>query len=317
MDRHTIEILEYEKVLGLLARYASSEMGIDRVLRLAPLEAISEIEARATMISEIKYLLEWGKSPPLSGIRDIRNTISRAKIPGTVLDAKALLATNSVVRSSRLTRAFFCENKERGGRLWGLASGLRELPDLEKAIDAAIDEDTNIRDEASPVLKRIRREKARISGRVASTLSGLLARESVQPYLQESIITIRNGRYVVPVRAEAKARLAGIVHDTSHSGATVFIEPMETVELNNALRSLELEEKDEIVKILSGLTDRVREGAGEISIDLEILAELDLIQAAARFSREFGCSRPEINPERRTVIKGGRHPILVEIVNRW
>jgi DNA mismatch repair protein MutS2 len=313
MDRHTIHILEYEKALSIVSRYASTEAGKEQVLALSPFEDVSEITSRLKMISEMRVLLEWDKPIPLDGVYDVRVPISRSKVPGALLDARTILIVGMLARAARLVRAYSNENREQAPLLWRLASDLRVLADLEKSIDAAIDEDTNIKDGASPKLRKIRQDKARVSSRISSALSDILARENLQPHLQDSIVTIRNGRYVVPVRAESRGKLEGIVHDTSQSGATVFIEPIRTVQLNNRLRSLELEEKDEIVRILAELTAAIGAHAGDLILDFQILAELDVVHAGARFSREFGCTEPGINPEGRIVIKAGRHPILAEM----
>jgi DNA mismatch repair protein MutS2 len=312
MDKHTIRVLEYDKVLGIVARYAATDAGRQRVLELKPLLDKSEVTARMAMISEMKSLFEWGKPPPIAGVYDVRDAVSRAKVPGAVLDARSLLLICSVAKASRLLRRFFSENREKADRLWRLSSNIRELGELERKIDAAIDDDTNIKDDASPDLRRIRREKARVSARISSTLSDILAKENFQSHLRENIVTIRNGRYVIPVRAEAKSKISGIVHDTSQSGATVFIEPMTTVNLNNTLRTLELEEKDEIVRILSGLTDAVRESAGEVAVNLEILTEIDVMNAGSRFSMDFSGQEPALNDEGVFVLRAGRHPLLIE-----
>ena len=312
MDRHAIRTLEYEKVLNLVARYASSEAGRESVLGLEPLSDISLATQRLKMVSEMKSLLEWGRIPPLAGTLDTRAVVSKARVAGAVLDARTLLAISQTAKTARLARRFFSENAERAPLLSEAASRLIDLVRIENAIDAAIDEDTNIRDGASARLKKTRQEKGRVTARIASTLQNILARENLRQHLQESLITIRSGRYVVPVRAEAKSTLAGIVHDTSQSGATVFIEPMETVPLNNTLRSLELEEKDEILKILIALTQAVGGAADDLVVDMEVLFRLDVMLAAGRFSLEFRCSEPHLNLDGKVVIKGGRHPILIE-----
>jgi DNA mismatch repair protein MutS2 len=313
MDKHTIQVLEYEKGLGIIARYASTDAGREHVLALKPLKDASEVTSRLEMISEMRVLLEWGKSLPLGDVEDLREAFSRARTPGAVLDARTVLGIGGLARTSRLVQGFFREVKEKAPRLSTLAGDIRNLGDLEKSIDSAIDEDTNIKDGASPALKRIRREKGRVSARIASSLRDILARENLQPHLQDAIVTIRNGRYVIPVRVEAKAKLEGIVHDTSQSGATVFIEPMATVALNNSLRSLEIEEKDEIVRILAALTDSIGHLASDLILNLGILTEIDVINAAARFSVDFACTEPGMNTEGRTVIRGGRHPILIDM----
>jgi DNA mismatch repair protein MutS2 len=312
MDKHTIQVLEFDKVLNLLGRFASTEAGRERILSLRPLSDESEVKARMSMISEMKTLHEWNKNPSVGGFHDVTDALARAKVPGAVLDPGSLLHIGETARVSGGLRHFFSEHREDASYLWNLASSIANIKDLERAIDKAIDEDTNVRDDASPGLRRIRREKARVSARISSSLSSILAKENLQSHLRDGLVTIRNGRYVIPVKADSKSRLDGIVHDTSQSGATVFIEPMATVELNNSLRRLELEEKDEIVRILSALTDLAREHAGEVAVNLEILTQIDLINAGARFSLEYSCREPGLNNEGQIVLKGARHPLLIE-----
>jgi DNA mismatch repair protein MutS2 len=312
MDRHTIEILEYDKVLALVARYASTDAGRRRLLATRPLDDRLQVVNRLTMVSESKSLSEWGKSLPVEGVYDIGGAISRSRVAGAVLDAGSLLRIGLTARAARVAREFLEDNKEEAPGLWKLGSSLRVLKNLEDRIDSSIDDDTNIKDDASAGLKRVRREKSRVSARISSSLSSILARENIQSHLQESLITIRNGRYVIPLKADAKGKLEGIIHDTSQSGATVFVEPLATVELNNTLRSLELEEKDEILRILAGLTAMVGTSGGDLAVNLEILTELDLINAAARFSSDFSCVEPELADDGRVILRGGRHPLLVE-----
>jgi DNA mismatch repair protein MutS2 len=311
MEKHTLHVLEFDKVLDLVARFASSEAGRDRVLALSPLSPGPDALERLGRVSEMRRLIEWGRTPPLSDIVDVRSVLHRSSVPGAVLDEASLLDVGTAARGARLARSFLHQNREECPLLWELASGLTEHRDLEKAIDSAIDEDASIKDSASPGLRKIRQEKARVSARISRALAGILKKEGLETHLQESIITIRNGRYVVPVKAGSRGRVSGIVHDTSQSGATVFIEPMQTVELNNSLRTLELEEKDEVLRILRYLTDAVRECSGDIESDVARLCDLDVAYAGARFSMEYGCGEPAVNEAGRTVIAGGRHPLLV------
>jgi DNA mismatch repair protein MutS2 len=310
MDRHTLEILEYEKVLAIVARYASTEAGRKRVLSARPLDDPSHAAVRQGTVSEAKSLAEWGESLPISGVHEISDSISRSRVPGAVLDAASLVRVGASARAARVVRAFLEQNGAKAPRLWKLASNLRAVEEIEERIEGALDEDTNVKDDASPDLRRIRRAKARVSARISSSLSDILARENVRSHLRENLVTIRNGRYVVPVRAEARGKIDGIVHDTSQSGATVFIEPMATVELNNALRSLELEEKDEILRILAALTGLVGARSGDLSVNQEILTELDVANAGALFSLDFACIEPELGD--RVVLRQARHPLLVE-----
>jgi DNA mismatch repair protein MutS2 len=311
MEKHTLHVLEFDKTLELVAGFATSEAGRERVLGLSPLDSRAEALTRLAGVTEMRRLLEWGKSPPLSDMVDARPALARSAIPGAVLDAASLLDVWAAARAGRLVRAFLSQVREDCPRLWDIASRLTEHRELEKAIDRAVDEDTNVKDDASPALGKIRQGKARVSARISKALSNILKREGVGSHLQESIVTIRNGRYVVPVKAESRGKVAGIVHDTSQSGATVFIEPMETVELNNSLRTLELEEKDEILRILRELTDAVRAEAAALEQDMAGLCDIDTAYAGARFSLEYGCSEPQVNESGNTVIVGGKHPMLV------
>ena len=311
MEKHTLEVLEFGKVLALVARFARSEAGRNRVLHLSPFDSRNDAVTRMGRVSEMRRLLEWGKTPPLSDIADVRPVLTRSTIPGAVLDAASILHVAFAARTARLVKTFLSRNRETCASLHELAAGLTEHHELEKAIEHAIDEDTNIKDGASPELRRIRREKGRVSARISKALANILKKGGVEAHLRESIVTIRNGRYVIPVKSDSKGKVSGIVHDTSQSGATVFIEPMETVPLNNSLRTLELEEKDEILKILRELTDSVRAHASDLGNDMECLCEIDSIYAGAGFSAEYSCSEPMVNESGRTVIVGGRHPLLV------
>ena len=311
MEKHTLRVLEFAKTLSLVAGFAHSEAGKNRVLGLSPFDSREDALTRLTRVTEMKHLVEWGKLPPLAGMVDIRPVLSRASVPGSVLDAASLLEVAGTARAARLVKSFLRQHRDKCPALWDLGSSISEHPGLEKAIEGAIDEDTNIRDSASTELKRIRQEKARVSSKISRALERILKKDGAQNLLRDSIITIRNGRYVVPVRAEARGGFPGIVYDTSQSGATVFIEPMDTVPLNNSLRTLELEEKDEILRILRELTDAVRDeraGLGESTVRL---SDIDAIYAGAGFSIAFGCNEPQTNDQGNIEITGGRHPLLI------
>ncbi len=312
MDSHTLEVLEYRKVLGLIGRYLTTDVGRERLEALAPEDNLEVITRQHRMISEVRLLLDWGHAIPLSPLRDVRGPISRA-VSGAILEAASLLEVGKLARVSRLIRAFFSKHRADLPLLWSRVSAMGDVREVETEIDRSIDEDTNIRDRASPALKRIRSEKAKLSSRITSMLDDILSSGSLSRHLQDRIITIRNGRYVIPVKAEARSKVAGIVHDTSQSGATVFIEPMKTVDLNNMLRTLELEEKDEIGRILKSLSEKVAGCSEKLGNNLNIIAEIDLLLASARFAREFACSEPVLVSNARLKLKGARHPILIDM----
>ncbi len=313
MDKHALQVLEYNKAIIILRRYLVTEIGERYLDSLSPSNNLELIMLRQRMISEIRSLLDWGHSIPLSPLKDLTEAISKATVSGVILDASTLLGIWHLARVSRLLKAFFHKHRADAATTWRKVSEIGDVGGLEAHIEKAIDEDTNIKDSASPQLKRIRNEKSRLSSRITSVLNDILSSSSSASHLQDRVITIRNGRYVIPVRAEARSKIEGIVHDTSQSGATVFVEPMRTVELNNALRTLELQEKDEIVRILTSLTSEVREHSKQLISNLKIIGEVDMLTAAAVFAKEFGCSQVTITSERRLKLVGACHPILLEM----
>ncbi len=316
MDTHSIQVLEYEKVIDLVSRYAISVVGKQMVLGFQPIDDIENIRARQRLISEAIWIIDSGEAVPLYSINDLSPIIDKASVPGSVLDEKSLLEVAKLAKASRHARAFLEKKKSEVPNLWKTVSDLADLSDLEHEIEDAIDVDGNIKDTASARLKEIRRARIRLSEKIRSALEEIIASNTSRIYLQDEIITIRNGRYVIPVRSDSKSRIAGIVHDTSQSGATVFIEPLKTVELNNSLRSLDLEEKEEILRILRFLTSEVAKVSDHLRMALERISLVDAIFACARFAKDFNCSAPVITEKPTLRLRNARHPILVEMFRR-
>jgi len=253
----------------------------------------------------------WSPQP----IPDVRPGLARLKVEGASLSAGVLLALSHLLRSSRLTA-----DSLRSERVSALARALLapELDRLlvsradEKKIGAAIDDDGNVRDEASPLLRRIRRELRGSQGELVKLLERLVARLDLHHQVPDMSVTVRNGRYVIPVRREARAVVGGIVHDTSSTGGTLFVEPPAAVEAGNRIRELEADEIREIDRILAELSDALRPSRDAIAATLDALVELDTLYARARFAIEFHCGTIEFgSASDGFTVFNGRHPLLL------
>lgn len=330
MDEKTLRILEFDKILERLASYTSFSAGQALALALRPTAETPEAERRQAETQEALLLFNAGSEATIGGARDVRRAADNA-MRGFVLRTEDLLdIRNTLIAARNLQRALL-RVEERYPHLAAIAHLIEEIPRLVQAIGEAIDEDRGeVLDSASERLAAIRRSIRVTHGRIHERLQALIG-SSMSRFLQEPIITSRGGRYVVPLRAEFKGQIRGIVHDQSGSGATLWIEPMNTVELNNEYRSLQIEEEEEIQRILAELTAQVAERGDAIKRIVDRLAELDLIFARARYAAVLDAVPPEFVPWRVTHssrhqkqeeqpasrhpgstlwIRGARHPLL-------
>ncbi|NLZ43353.1 MAG: endonuclease MutS2 [Clostridia bacterium] len=302
-------ILEFDKILKILAGFTASKPGEELALALWPATDLEEVARAQKETTEARELWQTSRVP-LDGIFDIRAAAEGAR-RGKVLSPEELLATGSTLRAARLLRGVLSEEaKERTPVLSALAAGLTIFPQLEKALTQAIGPDGEIRDEASPVLRSLRRQARLLQEDIRGRLDALTKSGETQKYLQEALVTIRNGRYVLPVKQEFRQFFPGIVHDQSASGATLFIEPMAVVELNNKLRRVEAEINEEIQRILGELSRQVGEAASGILANQEILARLDLAFAKARYSLSIQGTEPVLNTKGYIRLWQARHPLL-------
>ncbi|HHU82491.1 MAG TPA: endonuclease MutS2 [Firmicutes bacterium] len=302
-------ILEFDKIRKLLAGFTASEPGEELALSLWPSTVPEEVARAQKETTEARELWQTSRIP-LDGIFDIRAAAEGAR-RGKVLSPEELLATGSTLRAARLLRGVLAdEAKEKAPVLSALAAGLTAFPQLEKALDRAIGPDGEVRDEASPTLRSLRRQARTLQNNIRERLDALTRSGEAQKYLQETLVTIRNGRYVLPVKQEFRQFFPGIVHDQSASGATLFIEPMAVVELNNKLRRVEAETKEEIERILAELSQRVGEAAAGILANQEILARLDLAFAKGRYSLSIRGTEPVLNTKGFIRLLRARHPLL-------
>lgn len=304
----SLKTLEYYAVLELLAEEAASNQGKNQCMALRPVTDLEQAEIWMKQTSDAKNIMTKQGSPSLGGIREINGALKRAEMGG-ILNLKELLNTASVLQCVRLMQAYFSEQEEKTSLtpIYRLLAGNQSL---EQRITTSILSEEEVADGASSELHSIRRQMRQISGKVRDVLSKLISGERSK-YLQETIITQRNGRYVVPVKAEHRADVAGLVHDTSSSGATVFVEPAAVVEINNQMKILEGKEQAEIERILSELSAEVSSCAETIRQDLEQLITLDFIFARAKLSFKMNATSPSFKKDGYGVnLKRARHPLL-------
>lgn len=309
MEQRNLKRLEFDKVLQRLAGHTRSPLGRELVEELLPKTDRDEIEHLQAETTEGRELLRLEPGADMGGWYDIRDEVKRAA-RGVVLEAKELENIGKTLSASRRIKNFLLERREKYPILGEIAKKLGNFSALERQISKAILPGGEIADNASPRLSSIRRRLALAQQQIKERLDKIIRSPDYQKYLQDPIVTVREGRYVVPVKQEHRARIPGIVHDQSASGATVFVEPMGVVEANNEVRRLLAAEKQEIYKILASLTEGVARQAGELSCALEGLGRLDFIMAKARYSEQLGAWAPKLKDEPVLDIRKGRHPLL-------
>lgn len=312
LSNHLYQTLEFGKVLDDLARRSHCPLSAERLRQLKPLSSLELVRKSLGRISEIRTLMDSGGSFPMDTFNDVSSYLQSAAVEGSYLDAKAFREIHRILGLGRGLHGFFRENRQDFPLLCEVAKGLSPNAGLMQEIDRAIDlSSLEIRDRASPALGAIRREKAKAIERARRQLESLLHRLAHKGILQERFITMRSGRWVLPVKESHKHLVEGVLHDKSASGATVFVEPLNTLELNNQIRRLEAEERHEIERVLRALTDIVRKDLSELEQNFEILVSLDCIHAAALASKAMNQHEPALNTRGALKIKNGRHPLLV------
>ncbi|WP_027417759.1 endonuclease MutS2 [Aneurinibacillus terranovensis] len=311
MEARTFTTLEFNKVIEQLSAKATSSLGREKIEQLTPSTDIAEVKRRQQATQEGCTVYRLKGTVPLGGIRDIRPACARARLGGTLNTAELLDVASTLYAGGRLKGfiAGIAEN-EPLPLLEELMNQVERLRDLEDQITRAIDENGVVVDSASSALSQVRSQIRGAERRVRERLEQIIRNSNSQKMLQDAIITIRNDRFVIPVKQEYRHAFGGIVHDQSASGATLFIEPGVVVTINNELRELKMKEEREIEKILLALTSSVAEVADALLHNVECLAEADFIFAKAVYAHDVKASEPIINDEGRLNIKKGRHPLI-------
>ncbi len=313
MNDHALRVLEFDKVVEMLVERTSFGPGSERARSISPTVDIPSIVDDLGRVSEARAFLNDGAVLPLRGAHDIRGALDHASREGATLSSEDLLGVRKTLGAIGSARDFVSSRREKSPRLWQLASGLSSHDDVADAIGKTIDDDGEVRDNASRELSRIRRAIGKTRSRLDEKLQSILQHELSSDTVQELAVHIRNGRHVLPVKRSSRSKFKGIVHDQSSSGATVFVEPMATVPLNNELAELRADEHAEIARILRSLTLLVGERVDDLRNSLSVLGMLDLVWASALLSRDLDAVSPRLNAEGRLDIRGGRHPVLQEL----
>ena len=302
-------VLEFDKIINLLKDEIVSELAKNLADKESISFDISEINKRQDQCDEAIKLIINKSEPPLFGINDITSLIKRLDIGG-VLNPGELLKISDFLRVSRYLKSYLNVDIEEYTYIPRLADDLFSYKKIEDDIDRVIVSENEISSNASAKLSSIRQQIARKKVAIKDKLNSLITDEDTKKYMQDSLVTIREGRYVVPVKLESKSKLKGIIHDRSSSGQTVYIEPMSVVNLNNELRELYNDEREEINRILEELSRQVAEKGYEILGNQETLSLIDFIFAKAKLSLKLNATRPVINQNRYINLKEARHPLL-------
>ncbi|HEY2842740.1 MAG TPA: endonuclease MutS2, partial [Bryobacteraceae bacterium] len=319
--------LEFEALRALVGRYVRSPMGQALLAAVAPLEDRAAIEDALADTAEAIEYLRTSSHPQLSGrgaavrprfdlAADPAPLVARLRIEGATLEAAEIFELALLLDVAAEVRSVIAAARERFPRLAALASAIADLRDLARDLRGKILPDGSLADDASVMLARLRRDSERQRRSIHDSLARFLRAHHEDGTLQEDFVTIRNDRFVVPVVTGRERRVDGVIHGSSGSGHTIFVEPLETIELNNELVRLHEEELREIHRILREFTARLREHSAAISSSLQALSRLELLFGKAEFALDFRCSVPRLSPDgvRRVLLKAARHPLLEDIL---
>ncbi|TYQ13002.1 UNVERIFIED_CONTAM: DNA mismatch repair protein MutS2 [Acetivibrio alkalicellulosi] len=312
MNEKTFKILEFDKIIKKLVSLTSSCLGAELAENLLPYNDERKVFEQLKETSDgVSFIARRG-SPPLGGIYDIKDSIKRAQI-GSVLNPGELLKISAVLRTVRNLKNYASNDKidtENDNVVNELIRLLEANKRLEDRINMSIVSEEEIADSASPALNTIRRQIRNAQESIKNKLNDIIRSSKYQKYMQESLVTMRGDRYVVPVKQEYRSEFPGLIHDSSASGATIFIEPMAVVEANNSIRELKIKEMAEIERILREITEDVAGMYNELNSNISLLGRIDFIFAKAKMSFDNNCICPKINNEHKIEIKKGRHPLL-------
>ena len=310
MNQKALSSLEYPKIIERLTEKASSPMGKELCRKLQPSTDINRIRLMQTQTKDALTRLFQKGSVSFGSVKDIRGSLKRLEI-GSSLGIMEILSVCALLENTSRVKAY-----SRGDRsdlpsdsLDSMFEQLAPLTPLSSEIRRCILSEDEISDDASPALRQVRRNMKVTNDRIHTQLSGLV-NGNARTYLQDSVITMRTGRYCIPVKAEYKGQVPGMIHDQSSTGSTLFIEPMAVVKLNNDMRELELQEQKEIEIILAGLSEQIAEEREAIALNLELMVQLDFIFARAGLAMDMNGSEPVFNEEGRVLLKKARHPLI-------
>ena len=310
MNPKALKTLEYNKIIDKLTEFAGSALAKEMCRNLQPSTDLYEIQALQKETSDALSRIYQKGAVSFRGVRDIRGSIKRLKI-GAIIGINELLSICSLLDVCSKVKAYSRNDRDPDfeDSLEAMFQALQPLTPVSSEIRRCIASEEELNDDASPALFKIRRSMRQINDKVHAQLQTMV-NGSARTYLQDAVVTMRNGRYCIPVKAEHRGQIPGMIHDQSSTGSTLFVEPMAVIKLNNDLRELELKEEKEIEMILATLSARCGEETEALRDDLDLLTKLDFIFARAQLSRSMNGTQPDFNEEGRILIKKGRHPLL-------
>jgi len=305
----TLRTLELDKILGRLAEYAGFSAGKEAALALEPATELRSVRERLSHTSEARRLFAVKPSTHLGGAHDVRGAVRRAEVGSVLSPADLLEIGDTLGASARFRSSALAEDVDLPW-LRLQAQRMVESRPLKQAIEETFNDRGDVMDSASTALRKIRHEMHAAQGRLMERLNSIIASQDYRTALQEPIVTMRNGRYVVPVKSEARSKVPGVIHDQSSSGQTVFVEPLVVTDMNNRLKELELDEQREIERVLLALSAQVAEQAGDLRGTVEALRDVDVAFAKARYADVQRAVEPKLNDDGRVSLSGARHPLL-------
>jgi DNA mismatch repair protein MutS2 len=315
MNDSTFSALEYGSLRQLLARYAQTPMGRGRLENLAPLTDRLELQRQLDAVAEAVYLQENDKTWRFSELPDLENAIAMLRVKGTNLEPLVIVSLARLCEQAFAARAVINEERENCPALWQAVQNLS--PDLQKTLNRITKKilpNGDLEDSASPALAKLRSDINSQRARLTKSLESFMRKSG--DAVQDELITVRNERFVIPVKADFRGKVAGVAHGFSSSGATVFVEPLESIEANNELQMLRDKEQNEIIKILFELTEELRSELPAIENAFEAVGELDLVRAKLEFARGFKAVVPEISDRGTLELIDARHPLLEESLRK-
>lgn len=310
MNEKALKTLEYYKIIDMLEAFATSSIGKNKCRQLRPLDNLTEIETMQQETADALSRIYQKGSLSFSGVKDVRGSLKRLEI-GSTLGIGELLAIRSLLENASRAKAYSrreTEN-EHTDSLDNMFELIEPLSPLATEIGRCILSEDEISDDASTGLRQVRRSMKLTNDKIHTQLSSFVSGNS-RTYLQDAVVTIRNGRYCIPVKAEYKSQVPGMIHDQSSTGSTIFVEPMTIVRLNNEMRELEIQEQKEIEMILSNLSQLAAENLDAIFDDVKLLSKLDFIFARAQLAKSQNATEPRFNRDRIIDIKKARHPLI-------
>jgi len=313
MEENNTDRLDFEKLLSLIAERTMSLPGEKLVENITVFPTTNQIEKEQQRIGCIRDLIEDGRDLPPLNVTDLTQEIERCKVEGSFFTIEDLDKLYKLIRSGIEIKKFYKNNKNSMQPVSSIAGRVASYPEILDAIEKVVDEKGEIKDTASKKLKKIRRDKNRAMQNLRAEVNKAMQTARNNNWLHEKNPTIRNGRYVLPLKSKAKRKIKGIVHGESGSGATTYIEPISVIEVNNHLKDLEQKEKNEIRQILINLTDRIRPIFANLLQNIDLIAELDKLRACSVFAIEFNCNPPQVfgrDDGETILLRNAKHPLL-------